>query len=205
LQVIVLIQCQLPRLAVDRVPNPEGFYPVWIGIAAHGCVCHRYAQLSVPDLCVQLGRNVDDVLAGAIKRPRYPHLAVVVARVDLNRDPIAGIPAVVQVVAIAGIIHVQVVAVIPSSRPVLWPGVKDAEPKAPELKGGISANDYQRLVVDAKGVTRTEIAAELVVWNSVTNVAAALPPGAVFRLPPNRAMLLPDVSLLSLLHTLPLL
>ena len=115
-----------------------------------------------------------------------------VVAVDLNCNPIPGIPAVVQVIAVPGIIDIDIVVVVPIGCPVLWPRVKNAEPKAPVLKGGIPAKNHQRLAVDAERVTDAKITTEVVIWNPVAGVASALLPGAMFRLPVGCAMLLPN-------------
>jgi hypothetical protein len=52
------------------------------------------------------------------------------------------IPTVVEVIAAAVIVDINVVVVIPTGSPVLWPGVKDAEPEAPVLKAGIPAKHH---------------------------------------------------------------
>jgi len=116
---------------------------------------------------------------------------------DCNSIP--GIPTVVHVIAVPGIVDIHIIVVIPIVRPVFRPRIKDTEPKAAVLEAGIPANHYHRVAVDAERVIRAEVTPITVLWNAVAVVAATLLPGAVLGLEATCAMLLPDSPLFALL------
>ncbi len=125
--------------------------------------------------------------------------------VDGDGNPILGIPTVVQVIAVVGIVDVHVVVFIPVVGPVFGDRIQETEPVASVLEAGISAKNYQREAVNAEPVVAAKVTAEPVFRNVVTVVAATLLPGAVLGLESIGAMLLPHVTLFTLLHALPLL
>src|ERR1700686_2980451 len=89
-------------------------------------------------------------------------------------DSIPGIPTVVHVIAVPRIVDIHIIVVIPVVRPVFRPRVKDAEPKPAVLEGGIPANHYHRVTVDAERVIRAEVTSITVLRNAVAVVAATL-------------------------------
>ena len=125
--------------------------------------------------------------------------------VDTDGDSIPGIPAVVQVIAVLGVVDIHIIVFVPVVFPVFWPWVNDTEPKAAVLEAGIPPTDHQREAVDVEPVILTEVAAKIVFRNTVAAVAATLLPAAVLSLPSTGAMLLPHGSLIALMYTLPLL
>jgi hypothetical protein len=119
-------------------------------------------------------------------------------------DPVPGVPAVVQVIAVFGVNDIHIIVVVPIVRPVLWPWVHETEPKAAVLEPRIPAIQLHRVPVDAEPVIRTKVATITVIWNTVAVVAATLLPVTVLGLPVTCAMLLPHLPLLTWLHPLPL-
>jgi len=123
-------------------------------------------------------------------------------RVDGNRDSIPGIATVVKIVAVVGIRDVHVVVVVPIVGPVFRPGVNQAEPKTVILKAWIPTNHHYGVTVDAKRMTRSEVAIVPVLGNAVAVVAPALLPAAVLGLPVMCAVLLPSRLLFAFLAML---
>ena len=120
-------------------------------------------------------------------------------------DPIPGVPAVVQVIAVFGVNDIDIIVVVPIVCPILWPWVHETEPKASVLEPRIPAIQLHRVPVDAEPVIRPKAATIVGIWNAVAGITATLPPIAVLGLPVTCAMLLPHRSLLIMLHSLPLL
>src|ERR1035438_2079386 len=118
--------------------------------------------------------------------------------VDCDCDPVPGVPAVVQVIAVFGVNDIHVIVVVPIVRPVLWPWIHETEPKAAVLEARVSSIQLHRVPVDAEPVIRTKVATITVIWNTVAVVAATLLPVTVLGLPGTCAMLL------TWLHPLPL-
>jgi hypothetical protein len=137
-------------------------------------------------------------------RPRL-RLDRLLIHINGDCDPVLGIPTVVQVIAVVGIVDVHVVVFVPVVGPVFGDRVQETEPVAVVLEAGIAAKNYQREAVNAEPVIPTKITAEPVFRNMVTVVAATLLPGAVLGLESIGAMLLPHITLFTLLHALPLL
>jgi hypothetical protein len=63
-------------------------------------------------------------------------------QVDHDCNSISGIPAIVQIIAIPGVIDIHIIVVVPVVTPVFWPRVKETEPKAPILEAGIPAKQH---------------------------------------------------------------
>jgi len=133
----------------------------------------------------------------------HPHRPLV--HIDGDSYPVLGIPTVVQVIAVIGIVDVHVVVFVPVVGPVFGDRIKETEPVAVVLEAGIAAKNYQREAVNAEPVVAAKVTAEPVFRNMVTVVAATLLPGTVLGLESIGAMLLPHITLFTLLHALPLL
>jgi hypothetical protein len=69
-------------------------------------------------------------------------------QVNVDRDAIMRIPAVVQIIAVTRVVDVHVIVVIPSVGPVFRPGIGQAEPITAVLKAGISADDNHGVAVN---------------------------------------------------------
>jgi hypothetical protein len=110
---------------------------------------------------------------------------------DVDRNSLAGISAVVHVVAIVDVVDIDVVVVVPVISPGLRPGVDGADPIALVLEARVSAHDQEGEGIDAESVARPKVSAVAVVRNAITVVAPALLPGAVIGLPVLGSMLLP--------------
>ena len=121
----------------------------------------------------------------------YSPFVVILVDIYGDRDPVAGISAVIHVIAAFVIVNVDVIVFVPVIRPIFRPGVEDAEPKTVILKAGKSAVCFHGKTVDPEPVVGTEVAAEMILGNTVAVVAAALLPGAVLGPPAACAMLLP--------------
>ncbi len=124
--------------------------------------------------------------------------------IDGDCDPISGVPAVVQVIAVFGVNDIHIIVVVPIVRPVLWPRVHETDPKAAVLAPRIPTRPLQRGPGLAEPVIRAKAATITVIWNTVAVVAATLLPVTVLGLPVTCAMLLPHLPLLTRLHPLPL-
>ena len=126
-------------------------------------------------------------------------------QINGNGDSIAGIPSVVQVIAVSRVVDIHIIVVVPVVGPVFRPRVNQTEPIASVLEAWVSAHDNYWVAVDAERVTRTKVAIVAVVGNSVAIVTAALLPIAMLGLPVMRTMLLPVALLLAFLPALLLL
>jgi hypothetical protein len=102
---------------------------------------------------------------------------------DTDRNSDVGITAVVQVIAIVDVGHVNVVVVIPVVPPVLRPWVNKTYPIALVLEAGLPANNHEGEAIDAKPMVPAEVSSISVVGNAVAVVAATLLPVAVVRVP----------------------
>ena len=126
-------------------------------------------------------------------------------QINRNGDAVAGIPSVVQVIAVSSVVDIHIIVVVPIVGPVFRPRINQTEPIASVLEAGIPANDNYWVAVNAEGVSRTEIAIVAVVGNAIALVAATLLPIAVLGLPVMRTVLLPVTLLLAFLPALLLL
>jgi hypothetical protein len=132
-------------------------------------------------------------------------LHCLLVQVNVDGDAIARIPAVVQVIAVARIVDVDVIVVVPVAGPVFRPGVGQAEPIAAVLKAGISTDDHDGVAVNAERVAGAKVTVIAVLGNTVTVVTAALLPVAMLGLIVGGAVLLPDALLFAFLALLLLL
>jgi hypothetical protein len=102
---------------------------------------------------------------------------------DVDRNSLAGIAAVVQVIAIVHIGDVDIVVVVPVIAPGFGPGVNCADPVTLVLEAGVSADHQEGKAVDAESVAGAKVSVVPVVGNAIAAVATALLPGAVVGLP----------------------
>ena len=123
-------------------------------------------------------------------------------QINGNGDSIAGIPSVVQIIAVSRVVDIHIIVVVPAVGPVFRPRINQTEPIASVLEAWVSAHDNYWVAVDAERVTRTKVAIVAVVGNSIAIVTAALLPIAVLGLPVMRTMLLPVGLLLAFLPAL---
>jgi hypothetical protein len=118
-------------------------------------------------------------------------------QVEADGNAIAGMSAVVQIVSVAVVVHVHVIAVVPIVCPVLWPRVNQTEPIATVLEAAMPANIHHGESVDPELVILAIVATETIIRNAVAVVTAALLPGAVLRLPAMCTITLPSNLLLA--------
>ena len=102
---------------------------------------------------------------------------------DVDRNALAGIPAVVEVIAVVHVVDVDVVVVVPVISPGFRPWVNGTDPITLVLEARVSAYHQEGKSVDAESVAGAEVSAVAVVRNAVAAVATALLPGAVIGLP----------------------
>ena len=106
-----------------------------------------------------------------------------------DRNPKAGISAIVQVVPIV-IVDINVVGGIPVLRPALRPRVDKHERITTVLEARIASNN-DGTAMDTKPVPAPKIENETIRGNIVAAIAATLVPGAMVDLPILGAVLLP--------------
>src|SRR5258708_39322380 len=102
--------------------------------------------------------------------------------------------AVVHVVPVVHVIHIDVVGFVPCPFPVFRPRINDAEPEATVLEPRVSAYDEDRGAADAKPVSSAKMRADATVWNAIGPVSPAFAPTMVVILPVLSAMTLPSLS-----------
>lgn len=107
--------------------------------------------------------------------------------------------AVIQVVAVIGIVDIDIVRVIPIAAPVSRIWIDHAEPVTAILETRISANNEEGKTTDPESMPPSKVATEAVVGNAISVVSAALLPTMVVCLPVARAVLLPSTLLKALL------
>lgn len=102
---------------------------------------------------------------------------------DIDRNSLAGITAVVHVVAVVLVADVHIVVVVPVIAPAGRPGIDRTDPIALILEARISAYHQKGEAADAESVARAKVPAVPVLGDTVAAVAAALLPVAVVGLP----------------------
>lgn len=122
--------------------------------------------------------------------------------VDADGDSVVRIPTIVQVIAVAGVVNIHIIVLIPVACPIFRPWVNDVKVKTAVLETRMSANHRYGMTIDSERVRRPKMASVTVLRNPVTVVSAALLPIAVFRSPIVCAPLLPDAALFDLLPVL---
>lgn len=100
---------------------------------------------------------------------------------DGNAD--VWVSAVVHVIPIVRINHIDIVGLIPVVGPCIWPRIDHAEPITVVLKAWEATNHHVRLVVDYERIIRSKVAVVAVFRDAVTVIAAALLPVAVVVVP----------------------
>ena len=119
--------------------------------------------------------------------------------VEGDGDAILGIPTVIQVIAVPGVVYIHIVVVVPVVGPVFRPRVNQTEPKTAVAEAAMPANVHHGKTLEAEPVIMAVVAAETGLRNAVAAVTAALLPGAVLRLPATRTFMLPSSPLLAFL------
>jgi hypothetical protein len=112
--------------------------------------------------------------------------------VEADGNAIPWMAAVVQIIAITVVVHVDVIAVIPIVGPVFRPRVDQTEPIPAVLEATLPADIHHGEDVDAEPVILAIVAAETVIGNAVAVVSAALLPSAVLRPPAMGTITLPS-------------
>lgn len=112
---------------------------------------------------------------------------------DGHGNSILRILAVVQIIAIRGVIKVNIIVVVPIIRPILRPRIDDTDPVSAVLEARMSASHRHMIPTQAERMIRPKVFAITEVRNPVTDVPAALPPVAMLRPPIVCAMFIPDV------------
>jgi hypothetical protein len=102
---------------------------------------------------------------------------------NVDRNPRAGIPAVVKVVAIVDVVYVDIVIVIPVISPIFRPRVDGTDPVALVLEARVSPYNPKGKSIDAEPMAGPKVSAVAVVRDAVAVVAATLLPGTMVRLP----------------------
>ena len=125
-------------------------------------------------------------------------------QINHDRDSILGIPAVIQVITIPGVLNIYIIVLVPVVSPVWGPRVKQADPIATVPKAGVPAKNVQIEAEESKNVAWTKKEAITVVWNSVAVVAATLLPSPVLALPVTRPIPLPRIPFVGSLHRRPI-
>ena|ERR1700719_1435575 len=96
---------------------------------------------------------------------------------------VAGISAVVEIISVAFVVHVYVIAVIPIARPIFRPRINQTKPIAAVLEALSAANEDHGKAVDAERMVLAVGLPEAVVGNAVTAVSSPLLPCPVLGLP----------------------
>ena len=118
---------------------------------------------------------------------------------DADCNTYAGMPAVIQVVAVIVIDNINVVGVIPIGRPITRIWIDHTEPVATILEARISTDYQEGKSANAEAMSHSKVATETIVRNAKTVVSAPLLPAAVIGLPVASTVLLPCTLLKSLL------
>ena len=102
---------------------------------------------------------------------------------NVDRNPRAGISAVVKIVAIVDVIYVHVVIVVPVISPIFRPRIDGADPVSLVLKAWVSPHNPEGKSIDAESVAGPKVSAVAIVRDTVSVIATTLLPGAMIRLP----------------------
>lgn len=95
---------------------------------------------------------------------------------DADRDPDAWVSPIVHIVAVAPVINVDVVVVVPVVRPVFRPRVEERNPVPLVLEARVSSIDHEGKSVDPKPMLRPKVTAIPIGRNSIAVITAALLP-----------------------------
>jgi hypothetical protein len=101
--------------------------------------------------------------------------------------------AVVQIVSVVYVVHVDIIRSIPNRGPCFWARINHAEPVASELKTRRAIDHDDRHFMDSEPVSATEMCAKAIFWNAVSIVAAPFVPGAMLTSPVVGPLALPDI------------
>src|SRR5579872_4457483 len=115
-------------------------------------------------------------------RPNNSFGARQILKRDGDRDPDAGVVAVIQVIPV-GVIEIDIVGLIPRRGPRFRPWIDERNPVAVVLETRIASYKEQRKAADPEEMVGAEIEFEAIVGNPVPVIAAALLPGAVVSVP----------------------
>ncbi len=107
--------------------------------------------------------------------------------------------AVVHVITVIDVVHINVVGLVPPGRPVFRPRINQTEPEAAVLESGVSLYNNDGDAANAKPVAPAEMRTEAVFRNAIAPVASALAPTMMFALPIPGTVILPNVSLFEVL------
>src|SRR5579864_679743 len=94
-------------------------------------------------------------------------------------DSIAGVSAVVHVIAVSVVVDIYVVILVPIVRPIFGPRVKKADPITVVWEPGIPAKEVQPKAEDAETVIPAKVDAETIIRNTISVIATTLSPIAV--------------------------
>ena len=123
-------------------------------------------------------------------------------QVDADCYPVVWISAIVQVIAVTGVVNIHIIVLVPVARPIFRPWVDNIKVKTVVLESRMSANHRYGMAIDPERVGRPKMASVPVLRNPVTVVTAALLPIAVLGSPIVCTTLLPDATLFDLLPVL---
>ncbi len=109
-----------------------------------------------------------------------------------HRNSILRILAVVQIIAVVGVVKVNIIVVVPIVRPILRPWIDDTDPVSAVPEARISAEHCHTIPTQAERMLRSKVFAITELRDPVTDVAAAFPPVPMLRPPIVCAMFIPD-------------
>jgi len=97
---------------------------------------------------------------------------------DRNSGP-AGIAAIIQVIPVIGVIHVDIICLVPVGAPIIRIRIKSGKPVAAVLKARVPVEFHEGETVNAEIMTRAIVAGEIDGRNAEAIVPAALLPTTV--------------------------